>query len=80
MRVVGKAAILAGEMSGSAALAHGHEQEPEPSRRRDPAHVWRLDGATWAAFQRLLELRGEHPVPRFAYLEGSLEIMSPSRG
>ena len=41
-------------------------------------HRWVLDGATWADFQRLLELRGERPVPRYAYLEGQLEIISPS--
>lgn len=58
-------------------------QEPTISRARatdgERDFVWTLDGATWADFQRMLELRGERPVPRFAYLEGSLEIMSPSR-
>ena len=34
-------------------------------------------GATWADYQRLLELRGEASVPRLAYLEGALEIMTP---
>jgi Uma2 family endonuclease len=38
-----------------------------------------LRGATWADFQRLLELRGERPVPRLSYLAGVLELMSPSR-
>jgi Uma2 family endonuclease len=38
-----------------------------------------LHGASWADFQRLLEVRGERPVPRIAYLEGELELMSPSR-
>jgi Uma2 family endonuclease len=38
-----------------------------------------LPGATWADYQRLLELRGDRSVPRIRYLEGSLEIMSPSR-
>jgi len=53
-----------------------------PRRRvREPErdHRWVLNGATWADFQRLLELRGERPAPRYAYLEGQLEIMSPSR-
>ncbi|MEM9454600.1 MAG: Uma2 family endonuclease [Myxococcota bacterium] len=57
-------------------------QRPPTSRPRaevDRDFVWTLEGATWADFQRLLELRGERPVPRFAYLEGHLEIMSPSR-
>jgi Uma2 family endonuclease len=38
-----------------------------------------LHGATWADYQRLLELRGDGSVPRLAYLEGVLEIMTPSR-
>jgi Uma2 family endonuclease len=38
-----------------------------------------LRGATWADYQRHLEMKGEAPVPRIAYLEGTLEIMSPSR-
>jgi Uma2 family endonuclease len=38
-----------------------------------------LDGVTWADYQRLLEIRGERPVPRLAYLEGVLELMTPSR-
>jgi Uma2 family endonuclease len=38
-----------------------------------------LRGATWADYQRLLEMRGDHSAPRIAYLEGELEIMSPSR-
>jgi Uma2 family endonuclease len=38
-----------------------------------------LRGATWADYQRLLELRGERAVPRMSYLAGVLELMSPSR-
>ena len=38
-----------------------------------------LRDATWADYQRLLELRGDASVPRLAYLEGALEIMTPSR-
>lgn len=48
------------------------------NRERDDQIV-RLHGATWADYQRLLELRGDHSAPRIAYLEGELEIMSPSR-
>jgi Uma2 family endonuclease len=53
---------------------------PDPPPR--PAcqdHVVVLRGATRADYQRLLELRGERAVPRLTYLEGTLEIMSPSR-
>jgi Uma2 family endonuclease len=38
-----------------------------------------LRGATWADYQRLLEMRGEVSSPRMAYLMGDLEIMTPSR-
>lgn len=38
-----------------------------------------LDGATWADYQRMLELRGDRPTPRVAYLEGVLQLVSPSR-
>jgi Uma2 family endonuclease len=37
-----------------------------------------LSGATWADYQRHLEMRGDQSAPRIAYLEGVLEIMSPS--
>ncbi len=38
-----------------------------------------LRHATWADYQRLLEVRGEASSPRIAYLEGALEIKAPSR-
>jgi Uma2 family endonuclease len=38
-----------------------------------------LRGATWADYQRVLEVRGENPVPRIAFLPGVLELMTPSR-
>jgi Uma2 family endonuclease len=38
-----------------------------------------LPNVTWADYQRLLEVRGERPVPRLTYLEGVLELMSPSQ-
>ena len=37
-----------------------------------------LRGLSWSDYQRMLELRGDVSVPRFAYLEGQLEIMTPS--
>ncbi len=42
-------------------------------------HIVRLHGATWADYQRVLELRGDRSAPRVCFLEGELEIMSPSR-
>lgn len=38
-----------------------------------------LRNATWADFERMLEIRGENSAPRLAYSEGCLEIMSPSQ-
>lgn len=51
----------------------------DPQTRRDSDHIVRLHGATWADYQRLLELRGERSVPRIAYLQGELQLVSPSR-
>ncbi len=42
-------------------------------------HYVHLYGVTWADYLRLLEIRGDHSAPRMTYLEGTLEIMSPSR-
>jgi len=45
---------------------------------RHEDHFVHLDGVTWADYERLLEIRGDHSAPRITYLEGTLEIMSPS--
>ncbi len=37
-----------------------------------------LDGVSWEVYESLLRSRGERSVPRLTYLDGSLEIMSPS--
>jgi Uma2 family endonuclease len=42
-------------------------------------HFVHLHGVSWADYERVLEMRGDHSAPRIAYLEGTLEIMSPSR-
>lgn len=56
----------------------------EPARRIDQDdddhdQVVTLRGASWADYRRLVRLRGDAPVPRFAFMPGVLEIMSPSR-
>ena len=38
-----------------------------------------LHGVTWEDYERILEIRGDKSAPRITYLEGELEIMSPSR-
>lgn len=52
---------------------------PDLDRRPPADDIVVLRGATWADHQRLLEIRGERSVPRLTYLEGVLEIMTPSR-
>jgi Uma2 family endonuclease len=42
-------------------------------------HIVQIDGATWDDYERLLEIRGDRSAPRITYLEGRIEIMSPSR-
>ena len=38
-----------------------------------------LHGITWEDYEHLLEMRGDHSAPRISYLDGDVEIMSPSR-
>jgi Uma2 family endonuclease len=38
-----------------------------------------LHGVSWEDYERLLAMRGDHSAPRICYLEGTVEIMSPSR-
>lgn len=38
-----------------------------------------LRGLSWSDYERMLEVRGEASVPRFAFRRGELEIMTPSR-
>jgi Uma2 family endonuclease len=48
----------------------------EASQMEDHSVV--LEGATWADYERLLDLRGDRSAPRITYLGGTIEIMSPS--
>jgi Uma2 family endonuclease len=48
----------------------------------DPARIdqrVRMHGVSWQAYEALLAWRGESSTPRMTYLEGELELMSPSR-
>jgi Uma2 family endonuclease len=36
-------------------------------------------GVPWSHYEAQLALRGEAPVPRISYLEGAMELMSPSK-
>ncbi|HEY4640941.1 MAG TPA: Uma2 family endonuclease [Thermoanaerobaculia bacterium] len=44
----------------------------------DADHIVVLHDVSWEDYERLLEMRGEHSAPRISYLEGEVEIMSPS--
>jgi hypothetical protein len=52
---------------------------PDDDSAGDRDHFVRLHGVSWADYQRLLRIRGDHSAPRITYLEGEVEIMSPSR-
>jgi Uma2 family endonuclease len=42
-------------------------------------HIVVFHDVRWEDYERVLEMRGDKSVPRINYLEGELEIMSPSR-
>jgi Uma2 family endonuclease len=54
------------------------EYEQRDDRPTDD-HVVRLSDVTWEDYRRLLAMRGDHSAPRISYLEGEVEIMSPSQ-
>jgi len=51
-----------------------HEQRADVADHRIVMY-----GVPWSSYEVQLALRGEAPVPRIAFLEGALELMSPSR-
>jgi Uma2 family endonuclease len=52
---------------------HDHDETPVEDK------IIVLRGMSWSDYQRMLEARGDASAPRLAYLEGAIEIMSPSR-
>lgn len=38
-----------------------------------------LHGVTWAKYEDQLAIRGDHAAPRISYLDGAMELMSPSK-
>jgi Uma2 family endonuclease len=50
---------------------------PDQSAAADQRLVTR--GVPWSQYEAQLALRGDKAVPRIAYLEGALELMSPSK-
>src|SRR6266496_944782 len=58
--------------------------EPTPDVHAETAasmydHRVRLHDVTWEQYETLLAIRGDRAGVRMAYLEGELELMSPSR-
>lgn len=53
--------------------------QPQPTPPHDPDQFVVFHGVTWTEYEILLAIRGEESVPRMAYLEGELELMSPSQ-
>lgn len=51
---------------------------PSPPRLDEIDRIIVLEGATWADYERLLEIRGERSAPRMAFNDGMIELMSPS--
>lgn len=69
-----RAAGARGYTLGMYARAMDAERDDRP--REDVILV--LSDVTWADYQRMLEIRGDRSAPRISYLEGRLQIMSPS--
>lgn len=46
---------------------------------QDPDQIITLRGVTWTEYEVLLAIRGDRAGLRLTYLEGDLELMSPSR-
>jgi Uma2 family endonuclease len=46
---------------------------------KDLDHFVFLHDVSWSDYEQLLRIRGDHSAPRITYLEGEVEIMSPSR-
>ncbi|MCF7995122.1 MAG: Uma2 family endonuclease [Chromatiaceae bacterium] len=53
---------------------------PAPGRRavQPDDQVVLLNQADWSDYERLLEIRGESAIPRLTFIDGVLELMTPS--
>ena len=51
----------------------------EHDEATDSDHIVVLHDVSWDDYERILEIRGDHFAPRISYLEGEVEIMSPSK-
>jgi Uma2 family endonuclease len=51
----------------------------ERERHSTSDHIVMLGGVAWADYERFLVIRGDRAAPRMTFLNGVLEIMTPSR-
>lgn len=58
-------------------MSHALATETSPASRQEDQRIF-MYGVTWSEYEALLAIRGERAGLRIAYLEGDLEIMSPS--
>lgn len=76
---------LGGTQAGREAMMLGsscaqpHADPPPSSEALDSRDQHFLMNASWSAYEAQLELRGDVQVPRIAYLDGLMELRSPSR-
>lgn len=52
---------------------------PPDATAADADQIITLHGVSWTEYEVLLAIRGDRPGLRLTYLEGELELMSPSR-
>src|SRR5450432_810573 len=57
----------------AASLAFDRDDLPQED------HFVVLSGVSWEDYENFARVRGDHSAPRITYLEGWIEIMSPSR-
>jgi Uma2 family endonuclease len=60
-------------------VARPSEKAPPPSSESSADQRLLMYNVPWSGYEAQLALRGDAPVPRVAFLDGVMELMSPSR-
>jgi hypothetical protein len=55
------------------------ENDRTSSRTSGADQIITFHRVSWEDYERMLEIRGDKSAPRITYLEGELEIISPSK-
>jgi Uma2 family endonuclease len=58
----------------AARVLHAPQEVPDDADQRLV-----MSSVSWWQYETMLAIRGDNPAPRMTYLEGALELMSPSR-